>query len=65
MTADVRELALWVANWGAAVERPDVVAARDDMMARFVSASIRPPAPERAPKATTFAYVDLGELPLD
>jgi hypothetical protein len=63
MTAEVRELMLWMAKWGDAVERPDVASRHDDLLQRFVHASVAPPAPKPA-AVTRFAHVDLGEVPL-
>ena len=63
MTAEARELLFWVARWGSAVRRPETVARYDDVLHRFVTASLRPPTVERG--RTSLPYVDLGELPLD
>jgi hypothetical protein len=63
MTAEVRELMLWMSRWGAAVERPDVVARHDDLLRRYVRATVRPPAVEHT-AITRLPYVDLGEVPL-
>ena len=63
MTAEVRELMLWMAQWGAAVQRPDLVARHDELAQRFVHASVGPPSAEPA-AVTRYPYVDLGELPL-
>jgi hypothetical protein len=64
MTAEARDVMLWVARWGPSVHRPDTVARYDDLLHRFVTASLRPPAPER-PARQSYPYVDLDELPLD
>lgn len=63
MTAEARELMLWVARWGPAVRRPTTMARYDDLVPRFVAASIHPPAPERRAR-TSHPFVDLGDLPL-
>jgi len=63
MTTEVRDLMLWMAQWGAAVERPDVIARHDDLLKRYVHATVQPPAAEPA-AVTRFPYVDLGEVPL-
>ena len=64
MTAEARELMLWVARWGSAVQRPATLVRYEDLMHRFVSASLRPPDVERRTR-TSYPYVDLGELPID
>ena len=64
MTAEARDLMLWVARWGPSVHRPDTVARYDDVLHRFVTASLRPPAPE-PPARRSYPHVDLDELPLD
>ena len=64
MTAEARDLMLWVARWGPSVHRPDTVARYDDLLHRFVTASLRPPDPE-PPARRSYPRVDLDELPLD
>ena len=64
MTAEARDVMLWVARWGPSVHRPDTVARYDDLLHRFVTASLRPPAPD-GPARQSYPYVDLDELPLD
>ena len=63
MTAEARDLMLWVARWGGAVRRPATIARYDDVVQRFVAASIRPPRPPR--QRAPYPYVDLGDLPID
>jgi hypothetical protein len=64
MTAEARQLMMWVERWGAAIERPDIVAARDDMVQRYIAARLHPPARDANRPRTTFPYVDLGTPPL-
>ncbi len=59
----MRDLMLWVTQWSGAVDRPDVVAAHDELLPRFVAAALHAPEPE-PPPPRTFAYVDLGDLPV-
>jgi hypothetical protein len=65
MTAEARDVMLWVAHWGSAVRRPATLDHYDDLLHRFVSASLRPPDVEDAARSQVHPYVDLGELPLD
>ena len=58
MTTEVRDLMMWVEKWGAAVERPDIVTRRNDLVQRYVDAVICPPAPER----TRFDLVEIDVL---
>ncbi len=64
MTAETRDVLLWVGRWGASVHRPTTIARYEDLLSRFVTASIHPPEVTRRPP-TSHTYVDLGELPLD
>jgi hypothetical protein len=51
MIRELRELSFTVSCWGAALEMPDVVRARDEVGRRFVKAALasRPAPPEEPP----------------
>ena len=53
MTAEARQLIVGGAM-GAAVERPDIVAARDDMVQRYIAARLPPPARDANRPRTKF-----------
>ncbi len=62
MIRELRELSLTVARCGAAIEMPEVITARDDLIRRYVESAIpRRVATHRTP---SFPDVDVDELPL-
>ena len=62
MTVEARELMLWIARWGTAVDRPATRARYEQVLHRYVDASLLPVPPEPAARIR-HPFVDLGELP--
>jgi hypothetical protein len=63
---ELRELSLTVAQWGTAVEMPEVIRARDELVHRFLEtgAHLRP-RPARPPaRPHVVQEVELEELPV-
>jgi hypothetical protein len=63
---ELRELSLTVAQWSGAIDMPDVVQARDELVRRFLETG-----PHRRPKVVKppsrpmrFQEVELEELPV-
>jgi hypothetical protein len=47
---ELRDLSLTVSRWGAALDMPDVVRARDDLAHQLVEAALAPPLPRPRPE---------------
>ena len=62
MIRELRYLSFTVARCSAAIEMPDVIAARDDLIRRYVK-SVHPPEPPARPAAPS-RLVDVNELPV-
>jgi hypothetical protein len=62
MIGELRELSLTVAQWGAALEMPDVVQARDDLARWFADAALAPPREAEPPPPSPAE--DDSELPV-
>jgi hypothetical protein len=63
MVRELRELSLTVARCGGAIEMPDVVSARDELIRRYVKVATPPTASAGERRPPTFIG-DVNDLPV-